>query len=174
MANAAYQKTTTAGPTAAGYAFRSKRAGGKDGSDAMEIRLECDSASAVTIFAQVEGIHEPGAVSITSSGTTATVTHTDHGLKTGDYVTIAGATEAVFNTTAAITVTGANTYTYTMLATNNGLAATGSPTAANWDTLPVGTAVPYFRPNQGQQGIGSVLIFVASGTGTYTLRVTGK
>lgn len=62
------------------------------------------------------GINFPfeDSVSITSSGTTATVTHTAHGLATNDFVTIDGANEDRYNGCFQITVTGVNTYTYTM------------------------------------------------------------
>jgi len=53
-------------------------------------------------------------VSITSSGTTATVTHTSHGLATNDNVIIEGANEDAYNGAYQITVTDSNTYTYTM------------------------------------------------------------
>ena len=53
-------------------------------------------------------------VTITSSGTTATVTHTSHGLRTGLKVLISGANESNYNGVFTITVSDANTYTYTM------------------------------------------------------------
>lgn len=56
-------------------------------------------------------------VTITRSGATATVTHTAHDLTTGDYVDINGANENEYNGTHQITVTGANTYTYTVSGT---------------------------------------------------------
>lgn len=67
------------------------------------------------------------AVSITQTGGTATVTHTAHGFVTGNYVEIRGATPEGYNKQAQITVTGANTYTYSV---DSGLSspATGSPT----------------------------------------------
>jgi hypothetical protein len=56
-----------------------------------------------------------GITTITRVGTTATVTTGNpHGLKTGDSVTIYGATDALYNITALITVTGDTTFTYTM------------------------------------------------------------
>jgi len=59
-----------------------------------------------------------GISTITRSGTTATVTTTNsHGLKTGDSVTVYGATDALYNITAAVTVTGDLTFTYTMAGT---------------------------------------------------------
>lgn len=42
----------------------------------------------------------------------ATVTHTAHGMVTGDQVKISGADQAEYNGNRTITVTGANTYTY--------------------------------------------------------------
>jgi hypothetical protein len=53
-------------------------------------------------------------VTITAVTTTATVSHTAHGLSTGDKVLIKGATLAAYNGVKTITVTGANAYTYTM------------------------------------------------------------
>lgn len=53
-------------------------------------------------------------VTITSSATTANVTHTTHGLATNDWVLIEGANEEPYNGSYQITVTGANNYTYTM------------------------------------------------------------
>lgn len=53
-------------------------------------------------------------VTITNSGTTATVTATAHGLATNDYVWISGASLSVNNGTFQVTVTGTNSFTYTM------------------------------------------------------------
>lgn len=53
-------------------------------------------------------------VTITNSGTTATVTHTAHPFATGDKVLIKGASHWQNNGVFSITVTGANTYTYTL------------------------------------------------------------
>jgi hypothetical protein len=53
-------------------------------------------------------------VTIANAGTTATVTHTAHGLQTGDKVVITGASHIQNNGVFEITVTNANTYTYTM------------------------------------------------------------
>jgi hypothetical protein len=62
--------------------------------------------------------------SITYVTTTATVTTTAaHGLTTGNSVTVVGATPTAYNGTFTITVTGANTFTYTM-ASNPGANAT--------------------------------------------------
>ena len=53
-------------------------------------------------------------VTIANSGTTATVTHTAHGLATNDKVLIQGASHLANNGIFSITVTGTGTYTYTM------------------------------------------------------------
>ena len=66
-------------------------------------------------------------VSITGSGTTATVTHTAHGLSTGDNVKIEGVNEDVYNGAYQVTVTGVNTYTYTTNETIGTTPATGTP-----------------------------------------------
>ena len=56
--------------------------------------------------------------SITHSGTLATLTTAaPHGLVTGNYVTITGATASDYNGSYVITVTGAFTFTYTMATT---------------------------------------------------------
>jgi len=53
-------------------------------------------------------------VTITSSGTTATVAHTGHGMASGDFALIEGANEQNYNGCYEITVTGVDAYTYTM------------------------------------------------------------
>jgi subtilisin-like proprotein convertase family protein len=78
--------------------------------------------------------------SITLSGTTATVTTTGlpNGLNTGKLVTIAGATQAGYDGTFAITVTGPNTFTY-QIPNPAGLvspaASVGGITATPFETL---------------------------------------
>lgn len=67
-------------------------------------------------------------VTITSSGTTATVTHTAHGMITNNWVRILGANEREYNGTFQITVTGTNSYTYTLPGTTTS-PATGTITA---------------------------------------------
>lgn len=67
-------------------------------------------------------------VTIANSGTTATVTHTAHGLSTNDKVVIRGASLDANNGVYSITVTGANTYTYTMGSTP-GSSPTGTITS---------------------------------------------
>lgn len=56
-------------------------------------------------------------VTIVNSGTTATVTHTAHGVATGDKMQFLGASLAANNGTFLLTVTDVDTYTYTMLST---------------------------------------------------------
>lgn len=69
-------------------------------------------------------------VSITGSGTTATVTHTGHGMITGDYVIIEGVTnDDDYNGVYQITFSDANTYTYTTTETLDASPATGTITA---------------------------------------------
>lgn len=53
-------------------------------------------------------------VTISASGTLATVAHTAHGLATNDYVNIRGAVEIDYLGVQQITVTGVNEYTYVM------------------------------------------------------------
>ena len=75
-------------------------------------------------------------VTVTSSGTLATVTHTAHGLTTNDFVTIDGANEIAYTGCYQITVTGVNTYTYTMLAsTTSPATGTITGTFAYFNTL---------------------------------------
>lgn len=69
-------------------------------------------------------------VTITSSGATATVTHTTHGLATGDYVIIRGANESEYLGDKQITVTTANAYTYT-ISGSPASPATGTITATS-------------------------------------------
>lgn len=69
------------------------------------------------------------AVTITQTAGTATVSHTAHGIPDGTNVVIRGATQNGYNKVAAITVTGANSYTYSV---DSGTVspATGSPVAS--------------------------------------------
>ena len=68
-------------------------------------------------------------VSITRTASTATVSHTAHGMITGDYVVIAKTVDQVeYSGIHQITVTGANAYTYTVSGTPDS-PATGTITA---------------------------------------------
>lgn len=63
--------------------------------------------------------------SITNATTTATLTtSTAHGLSNGNTVTVFGAVPSAYNGTFTITVTGATTFTYTMLSDPGGSATT--------------------------------------------------
>ena len=65
----------------------------------------------------------------TSPSATATVTTaTAHNLVTGNRVTITGASEATFNGTFVITVTGGSTFTYTSTGTSTATSVTGAYT----------------------------------------------
>jgi hypothetical protein len=68
-------------------------------------------------------------VSIASAGTTATVTHRNHGLATGAQVVIRGATDDIYNGIFTISNVSTNAYDYTMPSDPAGGAATGSPTS---------------------------------------------
>jgi hypothetical protein len=75
--------------------------------------------------------------SITYVTTTATLTtSTNHGLTSGNVVTITGASPSAYNGTFSITVTGTTTFTYTM-ATNPGANATvvGSYVSGSWGQI---------------------------------------
>jgi hypothetical protein len=66
-------------------------------------------------------------ISVSVTATTATVTHTGHGLTTNDKVRIRGLDQNGYNGIKTITVTGANTYTYTVV--NDGAATGASQTS---------------------------------------------
>jgi hypothetical protein len=73
-----------------------------------------DGTTQTEITRYTEGV---AIASITRVGTTATLTTSSaHGRSTGHTVTVYGAFPADYNVTGAITVTGATTFTYTMLA----------------------------------------------------------
>jgi hypothetical protein len=81
-------------------------------------------------------------ITLTRAGTLATATSTAHGLTTGQTVTVQGATSdtTLWNGTFVITVTGANTFTYTMTGTPGTSPPTGTITAyaaldVDWPTL---------------------------------------
>jgi hypothetical protein len=68
-------------------------------------------------------------VSITRSGTTATVSHTSHNMITNDWVWISGCTDPLYNGTFQITKTSDDAYTYVMSDTPVTSPAAGSPKA---------------------------------------------
>ena len=70
------------------------------------------AAVVIRAASTVSGLPFEDSVTITRSGTTATVTHTGHGLATGNWVEIEGATQNDYNRLKQITVTTANAYTF--------------------------------------------------------------
>jgi hypothetical protein len=82
-----------------------------------------------------------GTVSITRSGSTATLTTSSpHGYKTGDVIFVSGATQPEYNGSFVVTVTGTTTFTY---------AITGTPATPATGTILVNAAnginAPYLR-----------------------------
>jgi len=69
-------------------------------------------------------------VTITRATTVATVTHTAHGMISGEFIIIEGANEIDYNGAYLITVTGVNSYTYTVSGTP-ATPATGTITATS-------------------------------------------
>jgi len=83
----------------------------------------------VLVEADTGGPYPSGAsVSITSSGTTASVAHTAHGMVNGDLVVIRGATPNEYNGIQTISNVTTNAYDYTFAGTG-GTPASGSPNA---------------------------------------------
>ena len=65
----------------------------------------------------VNGYNSQTITSITRSGSTATATKTAHGFNSGQRIVHSGAVQTEYNIDTAITVTDANTYTYTVTGT---------------------------------------------------------
>lgn len=112
------------------------------------------------------GIAAQTLTSLTSSGTTATATKSSHGFSTGNRITIAGATPTTYNGIYVITVTGANTFTYT-IATTATSPATGTITATR-----VGTKFLTEYIVGGQVNIAGTYYTVATITDNNNLNVT--
>jgi len=122
-------------------------------------------------------------VTITSVGTTATATHSSHGLRSGLKVLISGANQNVYNGVYEITVTGTNSYTYTM--TSSGTSpATGTITSTSViiDALTgvtgIVSAAPKHRYTSDQPVLvvarkGSSSLFYKQGGGTFSVVETG-
>jgi hypothetical protein len=68
----------------------------------------------VPVTSTVGGRPYNASVTITSTGTTATVSHTSHNMLTNDWVWIKGATQPEYNGTFQITKINDNSYSYTM------------------------------------------------------------
>jgi hypothetical protein len=124
-----------------------------------------------TTTVQYEGFTTVAAQTTISTLTNATTTATattvaNHNLQTGNYLTITGCTPAAYNGSFSITVTGATTFTYTML-TNPG----GSATVVGTYTTGIWTQI-----GGGATGGGSNQVFVLNDqtvTADYTIP-TGK
>lgn len=86
--------------------------------------------------------YQESVTGITSSGTTATVDHTGHGMSSDDFAYITGAVEQNYNGCYQITVTGVDDYTYTMPGTASS-PATGTilSTGGYFNTLTNGSGV---------------------------------
>jgi hypothetical protein len=85
----------------------------ENGVDLQNARVAVWAADGTGIYPFEETL-----TSITRSGSVATVTHTAHGMVTGDYVVIGkGVDQVEYSGIHQITVTGANTYTYTVSGT---------------------------------------------------------
>jgi hypothetical protein len=69
-------------------------------------------------------------VTVTGTGTAASVAHTGHGLATNDYVIIADVSDDAYNGTFQVTVTDANNYTYTTVDTITSTSISGKSTFA--------------------------------------------
>lgn len=112
--------------------------------------LEYQDSPGSSTFIKSKQLKLLEASSLTSSGTTATFTGVmDHGLSTGEEVTIAGVDETLagdenYNGTFSIVVTGSNTFEYTMSGSSASSPAPGNPflveATAN-DILEPGTGI---------------------------------
>lgn len=93
-----------------------------DGTAIQSARVFLEKSSGTGAFPHLD------TVTISNSGTTATVTHTAHGLATNDKVVIRGGNIQANRGVFTITVTNANTYTYTM-GSSPGASPTGTITS---------------------------------------------
>lgn len=105
----------------------------------------------------VNGYGSQTVTSITRTGTTATVTvPTAHLLKDDTFIRISGANETDYNGTFAITVTGANTFTY-QVANSPATPATGTITSkvapADWTKPFSGTNLAAYKTGAGSNGM---------------------
>lgn len=88
--------------------------------NAVSVRVtakDADSAAAIESARVMLRAAAGTTVTISRSGSTATVAHTAHGYLTGQKVVISGADQGEYNGLFSITVTGANEYTYTVAGT---------------------------------------------------------
>lgn len=137
--------TGIANATALGFSIATPKAGGAnfpvENVSWYDAVKWCNLASINAALTPVYQTKSIPALSINRTGTTATVTTTNaHGLSDGNHVTIAGATPAGYNLTAAVTVVTPTTFTYTV---NGSLTtpATGTITAGviykTGETIPI-------------------------------------
>lgn len=103
------------------------------------------------------------ATSVTSSSTTATVTKSGHGLVTGQYVTIAGATQTAYNGRYRITVSSSSVFTYTFA---------GSGTSPATGTITYVAETPWAN-NPGADAIASISVGDSALNGDYVVSVAG-
>lgn len=126
--------------------------------------------------------------SISRSGTTATVlTSINHNLKTGDVVTISGATGAdasLFNitTTSGITVSSLTSFSYVMSGTPVGATATPNSMSAtvlvdaskNWATNElVGKTLQWSAASGATEGLNGLAVITANTSNTITVATAG-
>lgn len=104
-------------------------------------------ANNVAYIFRGQGNQEKTVVSITRAGSTATATVTAHGYSTNDEVIVTGANQTEYNGSFVITVTGSDTFTYTVSGTPAS-PATGTIVVRKakaplvWDGLTSVTVVP--------------------------------
>lgn len=105
---------------------------------------------------------------ITRSGTTASVTCTNHGLITGDYVVISGASQSAYNGTFKITKVNINLFTYEVSG-SPATPATGTMfmTKVSQNTIQLPLQTNSNNPIEGDYTI-TLTTIIASGTGAGT------
>ena len=95
--------------------------------DADTGALLTDARVLVWVTSTAAGFPYQAPVTISGSGTTATVTHTAHGMSSNDSIIVEDVNEQEYNGAYDITVTGPNTYTYNTGETVTTGTPTGSP-----------------------------------------------
>ena len=83
----------------------------------VDTKAALQSARVLVVAANGGSLTPNAPSSIARSGSTATVSQTAHGMSTGNVVRISGADQSEYNGIFTITVSDANTYTYTVLGT---------------------------------------------------------
>jgi hypothetical protein len=135
-----------------------------------------DSGAARIGSAQL-GTWKPVALaSITRAAAVATATTVNpHNFKTGDTITHAGASDTLYNIAATITVTGANTYTYTMAGTPGANAVFGTlstttliDASKNWTVNEWAGAMCYMANTAGATPTGQVIQIASNTANTLT------